>query len=111
MASDAEGEQESYHRTGHSQGRKRGDPDVSERRERSEGGESEYSVGGIRVRRERVTTREQSTSEEVVDTQPNTNRSSRKRKRDEDTPEDRNPERVSDIADALSLFRHTLKSN
>ena len=63
MVSDAKGEQESYHRTDHSQGRKRGDPDISERRERSEGGKSEHSASGIRVRHERVTTREQSTSE------------------------------------------------
>ena len=71
ITSDAEGEQESYHRTNHSQGRKRGDPDISERRERSEGGNSEHSARGIRVRRERVTTREQFTSEEEVDTQSN----------------------------------------
>ena len=82
MASDAEGEEESYHRTDHSRGRKRGDPDISEQRERSEGGKSENSVRSIRVRRERVTTREQSTSEDEVDTQPNTSRSSKKRKRD-----------------------------
>ena len=79
MASGAEGEEESYHRTDHSQGRQRGDPDMSERRERSEGGKSERSVRGIRVRCERVTTREQSTSEEEVDTQPNTSRSSKKK--------------------------------
>ena len=64
-------------------------PDISERREESEGGKSERSVRGIRVRRERVTTREQSTSEEEVDTQPNTSRSSKKCKRDEDPLQER----------------------
>ena len=68
MASDAEGEEESCHRTDHSQGRQRGDPDISEQSERTERGKSERSVRGIRVRSERVT-REQSTSEEEVDTQ------------------------------------------
>ena len=109
MASDAEGEEESYHRTDHSQGRQRGDPGISERREKSEGGKSERSVRGIRVRREGVTTRDQSTSEEEVDTQPNTSRSSKKRKRDEDPPQDRNSETVSDIAGAFSLFQAHLK--
>ena len=69
MASDAEGEEESYHRTDHSQGKQRGDPNISEQSERTEHGKSERSVRGIRVRSERVTTKEQSTSEEEVDTQ------------------------------------------
>ena len=111
MASDAEGEEESYHRTDHSQGRQRGDPDISERRERSEGGKSECSVKGIRVRRERVTTREQSTSEEKVDTQRNTSRSSKERKLDEDPPQHRNSERVSALQTHFHFFRHILKRN
>ena len=95
----------------YSQGRQRGDPDISEQRERTERGKSERSVRGIRVRSGRVTTREQSTSEEEVDTQPNTSRSSKKRKRDEDPPQDRNPKRVSDIAEHFHFFRHILKRN
>ena len=105
MALDSESKQVSYHRTDHSQGRKRGNPDISERRERSEGGKSEHSVRGIDVRGERVTTRKQSTSEEEVDTQLNMSRSSKKGKRDKHTPQDRKLERVSDIADAFSLFQ------